>query len=88
MPKLQLERLLFKCLSRAFKKLVSVLVTFAPMIIASKKASKKADVTFKRVPYIRYLICFKKKEVQVLFNSGSEVSIITPAFASKLGFKV
>lgn len=35
---------------------------------------------------VYYLIRFKKKEVQALINSGSEVNVIIPAYTLKLGF--
>lgn len=44
-----------------------------------------------RVLYIHYPFYFhknKKNKVQVLINSSSEVNAITPAYASKLGFKI
>ena len=43
-----------------------------------------------RVPCIRYLIQFKKSEVQVqaLIDSGSEINAMTPGYVSKLGLKV
>ena len=41
-----------------------------------------------RVPCVYYSIRFKKKKVQALINSGSEVNAITPAYALRLGFQV
>ena len=48
--------------------------------------------TLKRVPCIRYLVRFcrkndkdKNKDVWVLINSGSEVNAMDPAYATKLG---
>ena len=48
------------------------------------KTSKEDDVALQRVSYVYYLIRFKKKEVQALVDSGSEVNAMTPAYASKL----
>ena len=41
-----------------------------------------------RVPCVHYLIRFKKKEVQALIDSGSEVNVMTPAYTLKLGLQV
>ena len=41
-----------------------------------------------RVLCVYYPIWFKKKEVQALIDSGSEVNAMSPAYASKLGLKV
>ena len=41
-----------------------------------------------RVPCVHYPIRFKKKEVQALIDSGSEVNAMTPAYAAKLGLGV
>ena len=49
---------------------------------------KKDDVALQRVPCVHYLIRFKKKEVQALINSGSEVNAMTPANVSRLGLRV
>lgn len=62
-----------------------------PVIVDGKEAdmaNKEADMALERVQYIRYLIHFKKYEVQILFNSGSEVNAMTLAFAAKLGLKM
>lgn len=42
------------------------------------------------MPYIHHLVHFKKDEVKIqsLLDSSSEFNIMTPAFASRLGFKV
>ena len=52
------------------------------------ETSKEDDVLLLRVPYIHYPIRFKKKEVQVLIDSDSELNAMTPAYASKLGLRV
>ena len=41
-----------------------------------------------RVPCVHYLFRFKKKEVQALIDSGSEVNAMTPAYASRLSLQV
>ena len=50
--------------------------------------ASQEDVVLDRVPCIRYLIRFKKNDVQALIDSGSEVNAMTPGYASKLGLKV
>lgn len=47
----------------------------------------KTFLPLKCMPYIYYLLQFKKNQikVQVLINSGSKVNIITPAYTKKLG---
>ena len=52
------------------------------------ETSKKDDVPLKRVPCIHYPIRFKKKEVQALIDSCSEVNAMTPACTSKLSLWV
>ena len=52
------------------------------------ETSKEDDVALQRVPYVHYPIWFKKKEVQVLINSGSEINTMTPTYASRLGLRV
>ena len=52
------------------------------------ETSKEDDVSLQRVPCVHYPIRFKKKEVQALIDSGSEVNAMSPAYASKLGLKV
>ena len=52
------------------------------------ETSKEDDVALQRVPCVYYLIWFKKKEVQTLIDSGSEVNAMTPTYASKLGLWV
>ena len=49
---------------------------------------KKDDVFLQGVPCIQYPIWFKKKEVQALIDSGSEVNAMIPAYASRLGLQV
>ena len=47
-------------------------------------------MSFERVPCIYYLLCFQKDTIGVkaLIDSGSEVNVMTLAYALKLGFKV
>ena len=52
------------------------------------ETSKEDDVLLQRVPCVHYPIQFKKKEVQALIDSGSEVNAMSPAYASKLGLRV
>ena len=52
------------------------------------ESSKEDDVPLQRVPGVYYLIWFKKKEVQALINSDSEVNAMTPAYASRLSLWV
>ena len=52
------------------------------------ETSKEDDVPLQRVLCVHYPIWFKKKEVQALINSGSEVNAMTPAYASKLGLQI
>lgn len=44
----------------------------------------------KCIPYIHYLVWFKKDqvEVQVLINSDNKINAMTTAYAAKLGFRV
>lgn len=53
--------------------------------------ASKEDVVLTKVPCIHYPLRFrknKKNDVQTLIDSGSEVNAMTPAYASKLGFRV
>ena len=45
-------------------------------------------MALQKILCIHYLIRFKKKKVQALIDSGSEVNAMTPAYASKLGLRV
>ena len=84
MLELQPERALFKCLPRTFKKLVLVSATSSSVT----ENSKENDVALQRVPCIHYPIWFKKKEVQALIDSGSEINAMIPAHVSRLGLRV
>ena len=67
------------------KKLVSVLVTFALVIEANKKAQ---GVILDRVPCIHYPVQFQKDKratIWALINLGSKVNAMTPAYAKQLG---
>ena len=59
------------------------------MIEASKEAPK---VILDRVSYIYYPVQFwqykRKGNISALIDSGSKGNVMTPAYATKLGFKV
>ena len=40
-----------------------------------------------RVPCIYYPVQFQEEQLRALFDSGSEVNVMSPAYAKKLGFK-
>ena len=70
------------------KKLVSVLVTPAPMTDTSR------EIILKQVPCTWYPVRFcrkndedKDKDVKALIDSGNEVNIMYPAYATKLGLR-
>ena len=52
------------------------------------ETSKKGNVALQRVSYIHYPIQFKKKKVQALIDSGSEINAMTLAYGLKLGLWV
>ena len=54
------------------------------------ETSKEEFVHLEKMSYIYYPLRFKKDTVDVkaLMDSDNEVNAITPAYASKLGFKV
>lgn len=68
-------------MSKIFKKLVLILVTFMPIT----KASIKDNGLLKQVFYIYYLISFKNNKIWSLFNSSSYVNVIILAYLDKLG---
>ena len=71
------------------KKLVTVSSTSTRVTVARKEAvGKNLRSNLARVPYIRYLINFRKKSVSALLNSNSEVSTIYLAFAKELGLPI
>lgn len=39
------------------------------------------------IPYIHYLVQFKKDEVRALIESSSKINAITPAYVAKLDFR-
>ena len=58
--------------------------------MTSAKEAPKVKV-LDQVPYICYPIQFRKdkgKDVLALLNSGSEINVMTPAYAAHLGLKV
>lgn len=67
------------------KKLVMVPVTF----LLVNETSKKNDLVLERISYIYYLLYFWKNtaNIKALIDSGGEVNVITPAYATKLGLK-
>ena len=83
---LQQKKLLCKQLHQAFKKLVLVLPTSAPVT----KVNNEDVIILDWVSYICYLIWFKKSKVQVqaLLDFGSEVNAITLEYILKLGLKI
>ena len=66
------------------KKLVSVSTTFSSIT----ETSKEDDVPLQKVLCVHYSIRFKKKEVQALIASGSEVNTMILAYASRPGLRV
>ena len=54
------------------------------------KDSKEKHVSLEQVPYIPYPLCFYKNTagVRALIDSGNEVNVMSPAYASKFGLKV
>ena len=63
---------------------MTVLATSASVTEASK------EVTLERVSCIQYPLQFQKDKngIQALFDSGSEVNAINPAYTKKLGLRV
>ena len=83
MFQLQQEGILFKQLSEAAKKLVSVSAT-------STLETGAREEALERVSCIHYPIQFKKdkNQMQALINSGSEVNAMHPSFAKQLGLLI
>ena len=54
------------------------------------ETSKEEPISLERVPYIYYLLRFRKDtaDVRALIDSGSEVNVMALAYASKLGLKI
>ena len=71
-------------MSRA-KKLVSVSAISLSVI----ETSKEDEVALERVPCVYYPLRFRKDtaDVKALIDLGNEVNAMTPAYASKLGFR-
>lgn len=82
--RLQSKKLLFKYLFRILKKLVLVLAIFMLIIVVDKKN----NMILKRIPYIYYLIRFKKKEIRALINFNNKINIIFLKYTLKLCLKV
>ena len=55
-----------------------------------KNKGNKYSGNYVKVPYIWYLIIFRKKSVLVLalFDSNSEINAIHPTFAQELGLSI
>lgn len=83
MLKLQPKELLFKCLSKIFKKLILALAISASVARRNKEAKNEA-VMLEKVQCIYYLLCFQKNfvDIEVLINFGNEVNTMTLAYAS------
>ena len=71
----------FKELPGTSKKLVLVSATSVSKIDGSKEVI--------RVPCIHYPVCFQEGQEQIgaLFDSGSKVNAMSPAYAKRLGLK-
>lgn len=56
----------------------------------SKSVTGTSEEALELVLCIHYPVRFQKdqEEVQALLNSGSEVNVITPAYATKLGLPI
>lgn len=52
------------------------------------KTTKEDDVTLKQIPYLHYLIRFKKNKVQVLINLTNKGNTMIPAYVFKLSLQV
>ena len=64
---------------------MTVSATSTPVIIArEEEVGENLEANFVRVLYIRYPINFGRKSVLALFDSGSEVNAVHPAFAKEL----
>ena len=83
MLQLQQKETLFKQVSGAVKKLVSISATSTSVTDTKKEA-------LKRIPCIYYLVQFKKDktQVQALVDLGSEVNAMYPSFAKQLGLPI
>lgn len=52
------------------------------------EAGKKDDnIVLARVPYIYYLVCFKKDKILALINLRNKVNVMTLAYILKLDLK-
>lgn len=78
--------------------MTSILMTIAsikaePAVVSSFKGLAPAIdalLPFKCIPYIHYLVHFKKNQVktQALIDSDSKVNAITWSYVTKLGLKI
>ena len=68
---------------------MTVLATSTPVIVArEEEVDENLGANLARVPCIRYPIKFRNKSVLVLFDSGSKVNAVYPAFAKELGLPI
>lgn len=66
-----------------------VSATSTPVTVARKKVVEDDEnprSKLAQVPYIRYLINIRIKSVLAIFDLGSKVNIVYPAFIKELGF--
>lgn len=86
-------------MTESAKKLALVFAISLLMIVASKEANSKIFnfaakalplLSLKLILCIYYLVWFKKNQAkyQALLNYDSKINAITPAYITKLGFKV
>lgn len=70
--------------------------TFKKLTVSTKMSIPAIKVFISEAPSLKYVLCiyypiqFKKDQIkmQALLNFGSEVKVMTPAYAAKLGLKV
>ena len=76
-------------IKRRSQKLVTILVTSTPVIIAGKEeVGKNPGSNLAQVLCICYPINFGMKSVSALLDSSSEIKTIYPAFPKELGFSI
>ena len=68
---------------------MTVSTTSTPVTVArEEEVGENLGSNLAQVTCIHYLINFRKKSVSVLFNSGSEVNAVPPAFTKELGLPI
>lgn len=77
-----IKKLFCKVLPKIANKLVLVLAISTPMTDTSKK------MILERVPYIYYLVWFRKNKVKAPINFGNSVNTILQKYTSKLCLKI